>query len=119
VIAEVELNYYGQHISKSDPFHVEEFFKGLYGLAITYPIALTLSKLSLLALYWRIFRGTKGKLPIQIAAGLNIAWMIAAVCIGSLTPVSAILTAVVGLCRIFQLYTCSRILGPKCPKPMH
>lgn len=80
----MELNYYGQHISKSDAFHVEEFFKGLYGLAITYPIALTLSKLSLLALYWRIFRGTKGKLPIQIAAGLNIAWMLAAVCIGSL-----------------------------------
>ena len=80
----MELNFYGQHIGKSDPFHVEEFFKGLYGLAIIYPVALTLSKLSLLALYWRIFRGTKGKLPIQIAAALNIGWMIAAVRVISL-----------------------------------
>jgi len=79
VIVEVQQNFYGQHIGKTDPYHLTQFFKGLYGLAIIYPIALSLSKLSLLALYWRIFRVTTARLPMQIAAALNIAWGIAAV----------------------------------------
>ena len=79
VIVEVEHNFYGQHIGKSDAYHLEEFNKGLYGLAIIYPLALTFSKLSLLALYWRIFRVTNARRPLQIVAALNIAWMIAAV----------------------------------------
>ena len=79
VIAEVQHNYYGQHIGKSDAYHLEEFFKGLYALAIVYPIALALSKLSLLSLYWRIFRVTTARPALQIAAGLNVAWAIAAV----------------------------------------
>lgn len=79
VIVEVEHDYYGQHIGKSDTYHLEEFNKGLYGLAIVYPLALTLSKSSLLALYWRIFRRTNAKRRLQIVAALNIVWMIAAV----------------------------------------
>ena len=80
VIAEVRYNYYGQHIGKSDPYHLEEFYKGLYALAIVYPIALILSKLSLLALYWRILHRVKSAKPaLEIAAGLNIAWAFAAV----------------------------------------
>ena len=79
MIVEVEHNYYGQHIGKTDAYHLEEFSKGLYGLAIVYPLALTLSKLSLLALYWRIFRVTTARRPLQIVAALNVAWMIAAV----------------------------------------
>ena len=79
MIVEVEHNHYGQHIGKTDAYHLEEFNKGLYGLAIVYPLALTLSKLSLLALYWRIFRVTTARRPLQIVAALNVAWMIAAV----------------------------------------
>lgn len=81
MIVEVEHNYFGQHIGKSDAYHLEEFNKGLYGLAIVYPLALTFSKLSLLALYWRMFRRTNAKRPLQIVAALNIAWMTAAVSI--------------------------------------
>ncbi|KAF6233946.1 hypothetical protein HO173_007776 [Letharia columbiana] len=89
VIFEVEHNYYGQHIGKSDTHHLEEFNKGLYGLAIVYPLALTFSKLSLLALYWRIFRVTNARRPLQIVAALNIGWMIAAFIVGifSCTPI--------------------------------
>ncbi|MCJ1251006.1 hypothetical protein MMC30_008237 [Trapelia coarctata] len=89
VIVEVQQNYYGQHIGKSDPYHLTQFFKGLYGLAIIYPVALSLSKLSLLALYWRIFRVTTARLPMQIAAALNIGWGVAAFLVGifSCTPV--------------------------------
>ena len=79
MIVEVEHNYYGQRIGKTDAYHLEEFNKGLYGLAVVYPLALTFSKLSLLALYWRIFRVTKARRPLQIVAALNIGWMIAAV----------------------------------------
>ena len=87
ILFEVQHNYYGQHIGKSDMVHLEYYLKGLYGLAITYPIALTFSKLSLLAIYWRIFRVTTARRPMQIAAGLNIAWMIAAVSQIPETPV--------------------------------
>lgn len=80
-MVEADQNFYGQHIGKSDAHHLEEYLKGLYLLAIVYPAALTLSKLSLLALYWRIFRNSSAKRPIQIAAILNICWMIAAVSI--------------------------------------
>ena len=78
-MVEVQYNFYGQHIGKSDAHHLEEFNKGLYGLAIVYPLALTFSKLSLLALYWRIFRVTTARLPLQIVAAVNIGWMLAAV----------------------------------------
>lgn len=79
MIVEVKHNYYGQHIGKSDAYHLNEFNKGLYALAIVYPLALTFSKLSLLALYWRIFRVTSARRPLQIVAALNTGWMIAAV----------------------------------------
>lgn len=79
MVVEVEQNYYGQHIGKSDANHVEQFNKGLYGLAIIYPPALTFSKLSLLALYWRIFGVTTARRPLQIVAALNVGWMVAAV----------------------------------------
>lgn len=52
---------------------------------------MTLSKLSLLALYWRIFRVTTARLPLQILAGLNVAWAVAAFIVGivSCIPVEA------------------------------
>lgn len=78
-MVEIQRNHYGQHIHKSDEGHLKEFDKGLYGLAIVYPLALTFSKLSLLALYWRIFRVTSARRPLQIVAALNVGWMIAAV----------------------------------------
>lgn len=78
-MVEIKQNYYGQHIHKSDEHHLIEYEKGLYGLAIVYPVALTFSKLSLLALYWRIFRVTTARRPLQIVAAVNIGWMLAAV----------------------------------------
>lgn len=111
-MAEVQYNFYGQHVGKSDAYHLEEFSKGLYGLAIVYPLALTFSKLSLLALYWRIFRVTTARLPLQIVAALNIGWMLAAV-----STLAFFMTDRPGpdgstdSCWHLQLHTCSRILG--------
>jgi len=57
----------------------EKLSEMLYFMAISYVPALTLSNISLLALYWRIFRVTTARRPLQVAAALNIAWGIAAV----------------------------------------
>lgn len=121
VIFEVEHNNYGQHIGKTDSYHLEAFNKGLYGLAIVYPVALTFSKLSLLALYWRIFRVTSARRPLQLVAVLNIGWMIAAVsntCC-SFSQMNRPLTRILGSCWRAQLYTYSRLLGSNDQKPMH
>lgn len=78
-IVNVPENHYGQHVGKATPQDVERFLKLLYFMAITYVPSLTLSKLSLLALYWRIFRVTTARRPLQIATALNLGWGIAAV----------------------------------------
>ncbi|TVY71505.1 Satratoxin biosynthesis SC1 cluster protein [Lachnellula suecica] len=82
MIIEVHRDSYGQHVGKITGPHVVSFLKALYSVALLYPMSLTFSKLSLLALYWRIFRVSQGRIPILIAAALNIAWMIAAVIVG-------------------------------------
>ncbi|KAJ8061871.1 hypothetical protein OCU04_009662 [Sclerotinia nivalis] len=78
IIVEVQTNFYGQHIGKSDPEHLEAYLKGLYVLTIIYPVALSMCKLSLLALYWRVFAVTRGRIPILVASALNGAWCVAA-----------------------------------------
>ncbi|TGO17485.1 hypothetical protein BTUL_0017g00660 [Botrytis tulipae] len=91
IIVEVNSNFYGQHVHKSDPEHLEAYLKGLYALALLYPIALSTSKLSLLALYWRVFAITGGKVPIIFATAINGAWGIAALVVGifSCRPIEA------------------------------
>ncbi|KAF7923072.1 uncharacterized protein EAE98_007777 [Botrytis deweyae] len=91
IIVEVNNNFYGQHVHKSDPEHLEAYLKGLYALALLYPIALSTSKLSLLALYWRVFAVTGGKVPIIFASAINGAWGVAALVVGifSCRPVEA------------------------------
>ncbi|KAF7915866.1 uncharacterized protein EAE98_010946 [Botrytis deweyae] len=75
-IVQVQQNFYGQHVGKSDIRHIKDFMKALYVLTILYLPSMTLSRLSLLTLYWRIFANSKGKWPIIIASALNILWMI-------------------------------------------
>ncbi|KAK4696408.1 hypothetical protein P7C71_g1495, partial [Lecanoromycetidae sp. Uapishka_2] len=88
-LVNVQDNHYGQHIGKASAQDTKRFLQLLYYMAITYCPALTLSKLSLLALYWRIFRVSTARRPMQIAAALNIGWGIAAglVCIFPCRPI--------------------------------
>ena len=79
MVVEVEHNHHSQHIGSINVYYLEEVNKALYGLATVYYLVLTINKLSLLALYWRVFRVTNARRPLQIVAGLSIAWMIAAV----------------------------------------
>ncbi|TVY83372.1 Satratoxin biosynthesis SC1 cluster protein [Lachnellula suecica] len=82
MIYEVQQNFFGQHIGKVDVVHLTSFVKALYVGSILYPVCLTFSKLSLLALYWRIFRVSSGRIPVIVACAVNIAWMTAAVLVG-------------------------------------
>jgi len=83
VIAEVQQNFYGQHVGKTDAAHLKAWFQGLFAIAILYPIALTASKLSLLSLLYRIFGVSTARIPMFIVGGLNVAWTIAAVSLQS------------------------------------
>lgn len=83
VIAEVQQNFYGQHVGKTDAAHLKAWFQGLFAIAILYPIALTASKLSLLALLYRIFGVSSARVPMLVVGGFNVAWTIAAVSFSS------------------------------------
>ncbi|ATZ57857.1 hypothetical protein BCIN_15g03810 [Botrytis cinerea B05.10] len=107
IIVEVNNNFYGQHVHKSDPEHLEAYLKGLYALALLYPIALSTSKLSLLALYWRVFAVTGGRVPILFASAINAAWGIAAV--------SYLLTTTPLCCLKFKFLFFERIIRPILP----
>lgn len=80
-VVEVQRNFAGQHIGKSDAYHLTEFSKALYGMILIFYPALTFSKLSLLAFYWRIFRITNARLPLQVVAALHILYMLTTVSI--------------------------------------
>jgi hypothetical protein len=79
MIHEVNCNFFGQHIEKSNSDNVQDFLKGVFGAAILYPVALTFSKLSILAFYDRLFGVGKGKIPMRVAGILNLSWMAVAV----------------------------------------
>jgi len=79
VIVQVKQNYFGQHVGKSDIPHIVDLLRSIYILSLIYLPAITTSKLSLLALYWRAFAESKGKWPVIIAAGINILWMVVVV----------------------------------------
>ncbi|KAF5871037.1 putative integral membrane protein [Botrytis fragariae] len=107
IIVEVNNNFYGQHVHKSDPEHLEAYLKGLYALALLYPIALSTSKLSLLALYWRVFAATGGKVPILFAGAINGAWGVAALFVGifSCRPIEAFWnTAIAAKCIDYPVF---------------
>ncbi|TGO47489.1 hypothetical protein BCON_0275g00050 [Botryotinia convoluta] len=107
IIVEVNNNFYGQHVHKSDPEHLEAYLKGLYALALLYPIALSTSKLSLLALYWRVFAVTGGKVPILFASAINGAWGVAALVVGifSCRPIEAFWnTAIAAKCIDYPVF---------------
>ncbi|QSZ33050.1 hypothetical protein DSL72_002635 [Monilinia vaccinii-corymbosi] len=81
IIVETQQNLFGQHIGKLNPSHLKSFMKIMYGVIMLYTMALTFSKLSLLALYWRIFRGSTRQWPIIAAVVANIVWMLVTVLI--------------------------------------
>ena len=67
--------YLGQHASKAPSSYIPMLMQGLYVFDITYNFAIALAKLSMLALYWRIFHVPSFKLPLAIIAVITLAWL--------------------------------------------
>lgn len=75
------LGYFGRHLLVApDPLgYLPVFLKGMFVYDICYNFAIALTKLSLLAIYWRIFHTKSVQLPLLITAGATMAWLVACV----------------------------------------
>ncbi|RAL58632.1 hypothetical protein DID88_003552 [Monilinia fructigena] len=111
LIVEAQQNFFGQHIGKSDRSHLTFFMKIMYGAIILYTMALTSSKLSLLALYWRIFRGSTRQWPIIIAVAVNIVWMLVTKISISSTFLVGLIVTIISIIRLWKLIISDKRLG--------
>ncbi|KAJ2978202.1 hypothetical protein NUW58_g1720 [Xylaria curta] len=66
----------GRHVQALEPGSLSEYLKGDYILSHLYDFAIASTKLSILALYYRIFGKTRMRIPILITAGFVLAWLI-------------------------------------------
>ena len=77
----VYQGYYARHlVSAPDPSgYLSIFMKGLFVYDIAYNFAIAFAKLSMLAIYWRVFHSGSFKLPLLVTSGATVAWLIACV----------------------------------------
>lgn len=77
----------------------------LFSSSITYSFGIAFSKFAILAFYWRIFKFTGIRIPIQILFGITISWFILRLCMSILTciPIQARWdTSIKGACDVDQ-----------------
>ncbi|KAI8959219.1 hypothetical protein F5Y11DRAFT_359399 [Daldinia sp. FL1419] len=67
----------GHHIEALSPQDVESFLMGDYVFSHMYDFAITSTKLSILALYYRIFAATKFRITVIITISFVTIWLIA------------------------------------------
>jgi hypothetical protein len=111
----VVKNGTGQHIENinRDPTQIyHDFFLGLWVAELFYTFALTPAKLAFLAFYWRIFRISSIKRPIQIMVAVIVVWSVvrASISYNSLSA-SAWTNRSLGCGDYMPLYPGSRLLG--------
>ncbi|KAF2235867.1 hypothetical protein EV356DRAFT_531424 [Viridothelium virens] len=71
-------NYnFGKHIATLTPSTLEGFLAATWAFQLLYNFAIAFSKLSILALYWRIFHVPSFKIPLLITTSLTMSWLIA------------------------------------------
>ena len=108
--------YFGRHITiVPQPLeYLPILLIGLYVYDIAYNFAIALAKLSMLAIYWRIFHADSFKLPLLITAGVTLAWLISCVrCLPVIFEQSTHLSADTS-CYLL-LHASARLLGPDSP----
>ncbi|KAI0506602.1 hypothetical protein F5B22DRAFT_442558 [Xylaria bambusicola] len=66
----------GRHVQALTGFNISTYLKGDYIFSHFYDFAIASTKLSILALYHRIFVTTRARVAIYITAALVIAWLI-------------------------------------------
>lgn len=77
----------GRHVETFGPNVVEDSTLGLFVAELTYTGVIVLVKLSILALYWRIFGKTISiRIPIYTLTAAVLMWGIAVVCSSPVNP---------------------------------
>ncbi|KAI0112060.1 hypothetical protein GGR51DRAFT_54150 [Nemania sp. FL0031] len=66
----------GRHVQALDPSDISTYLKGDYIFSHFYDFAIASTKLSILALYHRIFMASKMRIFILVTAGFVFAWLI-------------------------------------------
>ncbi|KAJ8122070.1 hypothetical protein ONZ43_g1639 [Nemania bipapillata] len=66
----------GRHVQALNPDSISTYLQGDYIFSHFYDFAIASTKLSILALYYRIFMTSKMRIFILITAGLVVAWLI-------------------------------------------
>ncbi|KAI0873870.1 hypothetical protein GGS24DRAFT_501340 [Hypoxylon argillaceum] len=66
----------GRHVQALDPDSISTYLQGDYIFSHFYDFAIASTKLSILALYYRIFMASKMRIFILITAGFVLAWLI-------------------------------------------
>ncbi|KAJ4111471.1 hypothetical protein NW768_011825 [Fusarium equiseti] len=83
---------FGRHLWAAPADGLEVYFQGLFAAEYLYTFSIVFVKLSILALYWRIFGAlNSARIPIWILSGIVIAWGIAVILVTTFQcwPVSA------------------------------
>lgn len=97
-----------------DPNVFEHFFKTLMAAEILYVLLITFSKLSVIALLWRIFYLTTMRWPLIALLVINGGWVVATVST-QLSLLRPKLTRLVAdTLQYFLMHTYSRLLGYHC-----
>ncbi|KAI9674924.1 MAG: hypothetical protein M1822_008986 [Bathelium mastoideum] len=80
---------FGQHIAHATPSILEGFLAATWAFQLLYNFAIAFAKLSILALYWRIFHVPSFKVPLLLTTSLVMSWLVGCMfaAIFSCTPV--------------------------------
>jgi hypothetical protein len=101
----------GKHIQTFGPDVLRNFAIGIFTAELTYTGVIVTVKLSILALYWRIFGRTKSiRLPILILTTAVLSWGIAVVS-SSLCQKRTVLILWVAPSYLAAMYPYQRLLG--------
>ncbi|KAI9712434.1 MAG: hypothetical protein M1820_001647 [Bogoriella megaspora] len=67
---------FGKHIAKATPAILVSFLQATWAFQLLYIFAIAFSKLSILAMYWRVFHVPSFKFPLILTGSLTLAWFV-------------------------------------------
>jgi hypothetical protein len=78
IVHGAKVNHYGTHVqATATTTSLRAFLRGLWVFQITYTLSVSFSKLSILALYWRVFVTRSMRISLWVIIGITIGWTIA------------------------------------------
>ena len=105
-------NQFGKHAVVAGTPALLTFYKCLYAFEIVYPFPITLTKVSILLYYRRLFRVQSIKIPIYVVLALVICWPIYVVSTYLVGKTPSQLTCDKGRCSDFHMHSNPKNVGP-------